>query len=193
VIALALAVGSLTWHPLRRSGPARVGGVRQGAGPLLAGVAARELDVPAPAPVGGFARLHWSEQGAREPVAARALVLQEPGCTLALVSVEILLVPGQLERAIVHRLRDLHLDRVVVAATHTHAGPGGYWDEALGERLATGPYSRAIFERIADRTAEAVRAAAGALEPAYLAVGRADAARTASAVRSAMRSKIARL
>src|SRR5690349_11509622 len=77
VIALALAVGSLTWHPLRRSGPAHVGGVRKGAGPLLAGVGVRELDVPAPAPVGGFARLHWSEEGAREPVAARALVLQE--------------------------------------------------------------------------------------------------------------------
>jgi neutral ceramidase len=171
----ALGLGSLQWRPLQRGGPPRLGAVHPGAGPLLAGAAVRALDLPAPAPVAGFARLHWTEEGPRDPIAARALVLQEPGCTLALVSVEILLVPGSLERAVERRLRDLHLDRLVVAATHTHAGPGGWWDEALGERLATGPYSDAIFERLADRIADAVRAAAAALEPAYLSAGRGDA------------------
>ncbi len=175
VLALALGLGSLRWHPLERAGPPRLGAIRQGAGPLLAGAAVRDLDIPAPAPVAGFARLHWTEEGARDPIAARAVVLQEPGCTIALVSVEILLVPGTLERSVERRLRDLKLDRLVVAATHTHAGPGGYWNEALGERLATGPYSGEIFERLSDRVAEAVRAAAGALEPAYLSIARGDA------------------
>jgi neutral ceramidase len=175
VLALGVGLGSLRWHPLERAGPPRLVGSRLGAGPLLAGAAQRDLDIPAPAPVGGFARLHWTEEGPRDPVAARAVVLQEPGCTIALASVEVLLVPGALERAVERRVRDLKLDRLVVAATHTHAGPGGYWDEALGERLATGPYSSAIFERIADRTAEAVRLAAAALEPAYLSVARGDA------------------
>jgi hypothetical protein len=139
---------------------------------LLAGGAVVPLELPGPLPVAGFARLHWFEDGRRDGVAARALVLKEPGCAVALVSMEILLVPGRLQRAIERRVRDLELDGVIVAATHTHAGPGAYWDDPLGERLATGPYRNEIFDRLVDRAAEAIRAAAAALEPAYLSIGR---------------------
>ncbi len=169
---LALGVGSLRWHPSARAGPPRLEGVARGAGPLLAGAAVVALAPPPPVPVAGFARLHWMEEGRRDPVAVRALVLQERGCTVALVSMEILLVPGKLEQAVARAVRDLKLDHLVLAATHTHAGPGGYWQDALGERLATGPYSDAVFHHLVERTAEAIRAAAGALEPAYLSVGR---------------------
>jgi neutral ceramidase len=176
--ALALLLGaafgilSLRWHPPRRGGPPRLETVTQGAGPLLAGASIVPLDPPAPVPVAGYARLRWMEEGPRDPISARALVLQEPGCTVALVSLEILLVPGALQRAIERRLRDLKLDRLVVAATHTHAGPGGFWDEPLGERVATGPYSEAVFDDLVERSARAVREARAALEPAYLSVGR---------------------
>jgi len=176
--ALALLLGaaygilSLRWHPPRRSGPPRLDAVARGAGPLLAGASVVPLDPPAPVPVAGFARLRWMEEGRRDPVAVRALVLQEPGCTVALVSVEILLVPGDLQHAIEERLRDLRLDRLVVAATHTHAGPGGFWKEPLGERVATGPYSDAVFDDLVKRAEHAVREAHAALEPAYLSVGR---------------------
>jgi neutral ceramidase len=175
LLALAYGLGSLRWRPASRSGPPRLGDVARGAGPLLAGAATVPLDLPGPLPVAGFPRLKWLEEGPRDPVEARAVVLQESGCTVALASVEILLVPGKLERAVSRRLRDLPLDRLVLAATHTHAGPGGYWDEALGERLATGPYDGAVFDALADRIAAAVRKAAAALEPAYLSVGRGDA------------------
>ena len=176
VLALAaLGVGSIRWHPSRRAGPPRLKGVARGAGPLLAGAAVVPLEPPPPVPVAGFARLHWMEEGRRDPLAARALVLQERGCTVALVSVEILLVPGKLEQAVARAVRDLKLDHLALTATHTHAGPGGYWQDALGERIATGPYNEAVFDYLVQRTAEAVRKAAGALEPAYLSVGRATA------------------
>jgi hypothetical protein len=126
-------------------------------------------------PVAGFARLHWLEEGRRDTVAARALVLQEAGCTVALVSVELVLVPGALERAVERKVRDLKLDRLVLAATHTHAGPGGFWRDPLGERLATGPYSDAVFDDLVARISEAVHEAAQRLEPAYLAVARGEA------------------
>jgi len=169
---LAFGVGSIRWHPSRRAAPPRLEEVARGTGPLLAGAAVIWLAPPPPVPVAGFPRLHWMEEGRRDPVAVRALVLQEHGCTVALVSVEILLVPGKLEQAVERAVRDLKLDHLVLAATHTHAGPGGYWQLALGERLATGPYSAAVFDHLVQRTAEAVRKAAGALEPAYLSVGR---------------------
>ncbi len=174
LLAAAYGVASLRWHPARRGGPARLEAVVRGAGPLLAGAAVVLLDPPAPVPVAGFPRLHWMEEGRRDPVAARALVLQEPGCTVALVSLEILLVPGELQQAIEKRLRDLKLDRLVVAATHTHAGPGGFWREPLGERFATGPYSDAVFDHLVKRTERAVREAHAALEPVYLSVGRGE-------------------
>ncbi len=172
---LAFGVGSIRWHPSQRAGPPRLERVARGAGPLLAGAAVVPLAPPPPVPVAGFARLHWMEEGRRDPVAVRALVLQERGCTVALVSAEILLVPGTLERAVERAVRDLELDHLVVAATHTHAGPGGYWQDPLGERLATGPYSEAVFDLLVERTVEAVRKATAALAPAYLSVGRGEA------------------
>jgi hypothetical protein len=175
LLLLAYAVGSMRWRPSHRAAPPKLGHVAHGAGPLLAGAAVVALDPPAPTPVAGFPRLHWMEEGRRDPVAVRALVLREPGCAVALVSIETLLVPERLQRAVERRVRDLAFDAVVMGATHTHAGPGAYWDEPLGERLATGPYQDEAFDHLVDRSVEAVRAAAAALEPAYLSVARGSA------------------
>ncbi len=173
LIAAAFVVASLRWVPARRAGPPRLEHVSRGGGALLAGAAVVPLELPAPLPVAGFARLHWLEDGRRDPVAVRAVVLREPGCAVALVSMELLLIPGRLQRAIERQVRDLGLDGVIVAATHTHAGPGAYWDDPLGERLATGPYQGEIFDLLVDRAAKAIRAASAAMQPAYLSVGRA--------------------
>mgnify|MGYP005810377501 CR=1 FL=1 len=173
--AVLVGVGSFRWRPWRRAGPPSLEELRRGAGPLLAGAAVVPLDPPPAVPVAGFPRLHWAAEGVRDPVSARALVLEEPGCRVALVSLEILLVPARLQRAIERRVRGLGLDGVVVAATHTHAGPGAFWEEALGERLATGPYQRAVFDLLVDRAAAAIRQAHDAREPAYLSIGTGEA------------------
>ncbi|HZZ84203.1 MAG TPA: neutral/alkaline non-lysosomal ceramidase N-terminal domain-containing protein [Anaeromyxobacteraceae bacterium] len=174
-VAAILGAGSLRWRPTERAGAARPVRAAAGDGPLLAGVAELPLSPEPGAPVAGFPRLHWSSAGVRDPLAVRAVVLSEPGCQVALVSAELLLVPGELSRAVEARVRDLGLDAVVVAATHTHSGPGGFWDNLVAEGLATGPYHRRAFEALADRIAAAVRAASAAREPALLSVARADA------------------
>jgi neutral ceramidase len=173
LVALAFGVGSMRWRPSRRAAPPRLQEVTRGAGPLLAGAAVVPLDPPAPVPVAGFPRLHWLEEGRRDPVGVRALVLQEAGCTVAFVSVEILLVPGELQRAVERKVRDLSLDGLVLAATHTHAGPGAYWEDPLGQRLATGPYREEVFEHLVERTAVALHRAAAALQPVYFSLARA--------------------
>lgn len=174
-LALALAAAAvLRLRPARIAEPPRVERVARGAGPLLAGAAEVPLRLPGPVPVAGFPRLRWMDQGTLDPVSVRALVLSEPGCSLALVSAEILLVPAELSRAVEEKVSDLGLDLVVVAATHTHSGPGGFWRNLAGERVATGPYDGRVFAALAERLAEAVRKAAAAREPALLSTARAE-------------------
>lgn len=174
--ALLLAAASLPWHAERPPVAPRVIATSSGSGPLRAGAAAVELDLPGEVPIAGFSRLSYRSEGVRDPVGARALVLSTPGCKVALASVEILLVPEELEEAVARATADLGLSGLVVAATHTHAGPGGYWRHQLGERIATGSYDPRAFEAVARALERAIRDADAALAPAAVAVarGRAD-------------------
>lgn len=171
-LALGLGLASLPWHAERVTAPPRVLRATAGAGPLRAGVGSAYFRLPAGAPIGGFARWSYESAGAPDPVGARAVVLAVPGCKVALASAEILLVPEALEAAVRGRLGGLGLDGLIVAATHTHAGPGGFWEHRAGERLATGPYDARLRDAVADAIAEAIRGADAALAPARLAVAR---------------------
>ncbi len=171
--AAAVALLSLPWRAERPFTPPSVTSVAAGNGPLQAGMAVRPLDLgPAPT-IGGFPRWRWKAEGVRDPLGARALVLEEPGARVALVSVELLLIPDALDAAVRARVADLGLDALLLAATHTHSGPGGYWDSLAGRVGATGPYHPAAFARLVDDVVAALRAAAAARGPATLAVLRA--------------------
>jgi len=170
-------VASLPWRGAPPPGPPRIETAAHGAGALSAGTAAVPIALPPGVPIGGFARLSYRSEPPAEPLLARAVVLSEPGCAVALVSLEILLVPEALDRLVRERVADLGLDGVVVAATHTHAGPGGFWDSLAGERLATGPFDPAAREALVGAAAQAIRRAAHARIPAELSIslGRAEA------------------
>jgi hypothetical protein len=170
-----LAVASLPWRAEPVLDAPRVLSAARGAGELSAGAAEARFTLPSRAPIGGFARLSYESVPPAGPVGARALVLSSRGCTVALVSAELLLVPEELEAAVEARVGDLGLDGVVLAATHTHAGPGGYWDHAVGERIATGPFDPAVRDAIVEAIAGAIRRAAAALAPARVAVARGSA------------------
>jgi hypothetical protein len=170
-----VAVAVLATVPLRGGRPRevpRLVAAGHGTGPLRAGGAAVPLDVPPGSPIGGYVRWDYASRGVRDAPQARALVLSVPGFTAALVSVDVLLVPADLRARVERRLAGLAPDLLLVAATHTHAGPGGYWEDALGERFATGPFDARIVEALAARIAQAVEAAAAARAPATLSVGR---------------------
>jgi neutral/alkaline ceramidase-like enzyme len=172
LLGLALGLASLPWHAERPFAPPRVVASAAGTGQLRAAAAEIAFALPAGVPIGGFARWSYASEGLRDPVGARALVLATPGCKVALVSADVLLVPEALEAAIRDRVADLGLDGLVVAATHTHAGPGGYWELWAGERLATGPYDPGIRDAIAAAAAAAIRRAHDALAPARVSVTR---------------------
>ncbi|BDG03330.1 neutral/alkaline non-lysosomal ceramidase N-terminal domain-containing protein [Anaeromyxobacter oryzae] len=171
--AALAALLSVPTPPRRPEAPPRMEAVARGRGPLSAGAATLDFELPAGTPIGGFARLSYDATGVRNRVSVRAVVVEAAGCRVALVSAELLLVPDALEEAVRARLADVPLDGLVLAATHTHAGPGGYWDDAAGERLATGPFDPAVRDAIARTIATAIRHAAASEGPARLAVARA--------------------
>ena len=175
IVLISFGILSMPWRDRRPEAPPLLTLTGAAGGPLAVGVAVRPLD-PGPDPtIGGFPRFRWKAEGVRDPLSARALVLSAPGCSVALVSVELLLVPGALSRAVKARVADLGFDAVVIGATHTHAGLGGYWDSLPGELGATGPYHPEAFERVVAALAGAVRDAAAARGPARVAVARGEA------------------
>jgi neutral ceramidase len=160
-------------HGSREARPARVLSAARGHGPLAAGAAAVPISAPPGTPVGGYPRFRYASQGVRDEPMVRALVLSEPGLSVAIASVDVLLVPAALRTKVEAKLADLRIDALLVGATHTHAGPGGHWDDALGSRFGTGPHDPAWEDALAGRIAGAVRAAAAGLAPARLSVARA--------------------
>lgn len=172
---LVIAMASLPWTPGREPTPPRVIESASGAGPLRAGAAEVRFALPPGTPIGGFARLRYASEGTHGPVGARALVLDEPGCRVALASLEVLLVPETLAAELRARVADLGLSGLVVAATHTHAGPGGYVEPFVFERVATGSYDPNVREAIVSAAAEAIRGAARELAPARLSAVRSAA------------------
>jgi hypothetical protein len=167
-----LGAASLPWRGEPAAAPPRVVSVSRGSGELSAGASEVHFPLGKDVPIAGFARLSYASEGAAAPVGARALVLGTPGVRIAVVSAELLLVPEELEAAVAARVEKLGLAGLVLTATHTHAGPGGYWDHALGERIATGRYDPEIHAGVADAIARAIELAAGGLAPARVSVGR---------------------
>src|SRR6266568_3537795 len=169
ICAVALGIASLPWSPARSATAPRVTATVRGSGSLRAGAAEVRFDLPRGVPIAGFPRFWWGSGGNHGPVGARALVLEEPGCRVALVSAELLLVPESLHDEVARRVADLRLSGLLVAATHTHAGPGGYWVSSLGSHVATGPYDPAVREAVVAAIVQAIREAAESLAPARLA------------------------
>jgi hypothetical protein len=175
VLGLLAAAGgllSLPWVKPQPDAPPHVEAIVRGDGPFAAGVGVAPIDLPAGTPIGGFPHLSYRSEGIPGPVTARALVVSSGDVKLALVSAEILLVPDALRAAVIARLRGLALSGVVLTATHTHAGPGGYYENEAYERIALGPYDPAVRDRVANAMADAVRRALETMGPARLSVAR---------------------
>jgi neutral ceramidase len=153
-----LGVLSLPWAKTHGDVPPRGDVIARGGGPLAA-------------PIAGFAHLAYRSDGA-DPVTSRALILSSGGCRVAVVSAEILLVPDSLRAAVMARISGLGLAGVVLGATHTHASPGGYWENFAAERAGLGPYDPAMRDIVANAMAESVRRAVASLGPARLSVAR---------------------
>ncbi len=115
--------------------------------------------------------------GVREPVFARAIVLDNGGFRLAIVSCDLMVMGIRLRARVLELLeaRGIAVDDLLLAATHTHTGIGGYVDHWLAEFYIMGTFDESIREQLARRIADAIAAADASRRPARLGAGRAFA------------------
>ena len=78
--------------------------------------------------LGGWTRADRIAGGQHTRLFSRALVLERGGRKLALVSVDLFMIPGGMVKHIGQRLADRGLSEqnVLISASHTHSGPGGF-------------------------------------------------------------------
>lgn len=102
--------------------------------PLLAGYGFADITPPEPLPLGGYTeRRDKVMDGVGERLSARVLCLKQGDTTVALVSVEMLTVPGSLYREVIRKAAEGGFrGEVLLAATHTHCAPDS---QMLNDRM----------------------------------------------------------
>lgn len=179
-IALALSLataGCIAYHEvsLPRDGsapptPASPAGLRAGFG---------RADITPPPGVGlaGNGPEGRRAAGYRVHLYARALLLEDrTGERVALITADLPQVTANLHRVTARRIRDstgIGADRLVIAATHVHAGPGHFYAERQYNRSTSQVegYDSAMVEFLVSRFARAVLDAQRDLRPARVAWG----------------------
>jgi neutral ceramidase len=158
--------------------PAIDPGAWKAGGVFVAGVGKVDITPPPGLPLFGYSRLRTDDAaGVRTRLYARALYLEDARgehvvlvqCDLGAISA---LLHLQVARAIVQET-GISVDRLLIGATHTHAGPGGYFGTAYynfwgSNRPGYDPY---IVTFLTERIANAVLAAYRTRAPARLAIG----------------------
>jgi len=140
---------------------------------VRAGVSKEVLQLPPRVPLAGYSRRRGKPStGVHDPVSVRALVLEKDGTIIALVSSDLLIIDETLYEAVRRQLTaegfsGVHL---ILAATHTHSGPGAYGRRFL-EKISMGHFDRAVFDEIVRGMTQAVRHAHESLAPVRLAYG----------------------
>lgn len=133
---------------------------------------------PVGAQMWGFVRQDQITEGIHLRLRARAFVIAEPkgGKRIALVCADLGSATYELQREVVERLRKKFGEtystaNVIISATHTHSGPGGYWQYGSDTPLGGGYYAE-HFELLAAGITAAITAAHEDLKPAGILINR---------------------
>jgi hypothetical protein len=143
----------------------------QGGGPLRAGAAKVRIALGPDPILAGYAG-HRRASEAGEEVFARAVALEAGRARAFIAVLDTLLIPGELEEEVLRRANLGPETCVLLAATHTHSGPGGTWDNAIAGWAGAGAFDAKQRDAIAQAAAEALLGAARSLGPAELLVAR---------------------
>jgi neutral ceramidase len=95
---------------------------------LRAGVGRADITPRTGYYLGGWTRADRVAQGQHTRLWARALVLEQDGRKVALVAVDLFMVPGGIVKHVGDALagHGLSEQTILMSASHTHSGPGGY-------------------------------------------------------------------
>jgi hypothetical protein len=170
---VTLRIDLRRWHPLLSVGLGLVVLLALPASsspPLEAGAASVPFPLPGAVPLAGFGNRGpgTHAEGELAPVEARALVVGQAERRVGIVVLDVLIVWPSLRAAIAERVADLGLESLLVAATHTHSGPGGYVDHWLAEVGIMGWFDPEIESALVASADGALRTALERLAPARL-------------------------
>lgn len=175
-LVVLLALASIDYRPARPAGAPEVVQVLAPSPITRAGAARGELEPPFPVPLGGFhTRGDAPHAGVLDAPGVRALVLEAGDRRVALVSAELVVIPAALRARVLERVATSGITELVLSATHTHSGPGGYWDRWIAEWIGLATYDPKIEAFLVERIASAIGGAVEGLRPARLAAAGLDA------------------
>ena len=133
----------------------------------MAGAAVADITPPVGARMGGYGRRTTPATGIIDPLLVRALVLSDGTSEIAIAVCDLLGVGSDVvssSRALIEEQVGIPAGSVLVAATHTHAGPSGF-------RASEDPGYTDVLSR---HVAGAVAMARSRLEPVTLKLGTVD-------------------
>ena len=135
-------------------------------GPLRAGAARVRIQLPEHPVLAGYGG-HRRAREATAPVYARAIAIQAGAAPVKMIlaAVDTLLIPPSREFWGSGGCG-------LVAATHTHTGPGGLWDDAFAGWIGAGQPDASQRAAVGRALSEAIDQATAALGPAELQVAR---------------------
>lgn len=166
--ALLWALALVLSLPAAAQDPAATSGM------LRAGFGEAALPAPEGGPLAGYGGLRTRRaDDTFDPPQARALVLDEDGLRLALVSVDLVIARPELSEGLRDYAESRGVRGVLLAATHTHSGPGGYLEGWWAERLTAGKRRPGALQEIGEATRRALDRALDDLAPARLGATRA--------------------
>ena len=141
---------------------------------VQAGVAREAFVLPAKIPLAGYSRRHGqASTGVHDPPGVRALVFRDGETAAALVSCDLLIIDERLADAVRARLDASRLSPrliLVVAATHTHSGPGAYGTKFF-EKISMGHFDPKVFDALVEAIVRAVVQANADAGPVRLGYG----------------------
>jgi hypothetical protein len=139
---------------------------------LRAGFGVEPLPAPIGGPLAGYGGLRDRlATGVLDPPEARALVLEYGELRVAIVSLDLLIVRPRVRAVVLEELGEIELDTLLLAATHTHSGPGGFEPGWVAGRVTGSSWNGRAPARLARAAARAVQRAWASRGPAKIATG----------------------
>jgi hypothetical protein len=139
---------------------------------LRAGIAVRTVNPDPLLPVsGGVGPSHAAKQRQGE-LTVRALVLEQGGTSVAIVSADFLGFPSALGNRVRAAVKEIPAQNILIGATHTHSAPDCYgFPDGAGGTARDDKY----VEMVCVRMAEAIHEAATNLQPVRLKIATGEA------------------
>lgn len=141
------------------------------AAPLRAGAGKAPVDLPEETPLAGFRPFGRKAEKEGGPVFARTLLLEAGGVRTGVVLLELMSLPASLVERIEARLQAEGIACALVAASHTHTGPGAYDRDLLPQAVAIGRFDARVEQALLDAVGASLAAAERELAPGRLFAG----------------------